>query len=76
MRKFSSKHDGLTFGPEGVLLGDESYDGYKVGGLESGLSLGDLDMTVNAGYQSSEGDTPGSNDDSGFYAGVSFSTLF
>lgn len=70
------KEVGMTIGVEGMLLGDESYDGYKVGGFIGGVDLGGYNMSLNAGYQSSEGNTAGATDDSGFYAGVGFSILY
>ncbi len=70
------QESGLTFGAEGTLLGDASYDGYKVGGFISGIPLGDLNMSITAGYEESEGNRAGSTDDSGFYAGLGFSFVY
>ena len=69
------RNDGLAFGPELAVLGDEEFDGYKAGVFLSGLQLGDIGMTLYGGYESSEG-KDGGREQNGAYGGVSFGIRF
>ena len=64
--------DGIVVGPEGSLLGNEEFDGTKIGGFIGGLQLGEINLTINAGHQDSDG--VGGSD--GFYGGIGASVLF
>ena len=64
--------NGLSAGPEFVLLGNDEFDGNKIGGFVNGIQLGDLNMSINAGYAKSDG--RGSRN--GIYGGVAVSFLF
>lgn len=62
----------IVVGPEGIVLGNEAFDGYRVGAFVGGIPLGHVNMTISGGY--SDSDTRGGQD--GGYGGVSFSVLF
>ena len=63
---------GLTVGPEGTFLGNESFDNQRVGLFVSGISLGPINTTVHGGYSFAGGNE---GEDS-FYVGTSSSFQF
>jgi hypothetical protein len=73
---------GLTFGPEGIVHGDEDYDAQRLGAFVTfhdlnPLRLRPFDMTVSGGYQFLGDDsTVGPGGDEGIYGAISFTTLF
>lgn len=46
---------GIAIGPEGSLLGNDEFDGNKIGGFISGIPLGPLSLSANAGYSQVDG---------------------
>ena len=72
----------VVFGPEGVLLGSEGYDGYRIGGFVSFATKLNpwvpLELTLSAGHQHINDDDigGGSSGGSGMYGSVNFSFVF
>ena len=64
--------NGISIGPEGSLLGNDEFDGSKIGGFISGIPLGPLSLSASAGY--SEVDGIGSRE--GAYGGAVASFQF
>jgi hypothetical protein len=77
--------DNFTFGPEGIVMGNEGFDARRLGGFITWHNLGILglppfDLTVSAGHQFVGGNTTttvgGSGGGEGTYGAISFSTAF
>jgi len=60
--------NGLKFGPEVVVMGDDDHDKQRYGAFLSGIKFANINVSVNGGYED--------GDDSGAYAGISLSTVF
>jgi len=60
--------NGLKFGPEIVVMGDDDYDKQRYGAFLSEIKFANINVSVNGGYED--------GDDSGAYAGISLSTVF
>lgn len=64
--------NGIHIGPEVALLGNDEFDGRKIGGFIGGIQLGELNLTVNAGHSSASEE----NSKEGFYGGATVSFQF
>jgi Cellulose biosynthesis protein BcsS len=74
--------DRVTFGPEGIVYGNDDFDAQRLGAFVTFHDLNPFrfrpfDMTLSAGHQFVSGDsTGGSGGEEGIYGAISFSTLF
>lgn len=66
------KLDRFTIGPEVTLMGNDEYDGQRIGAFLSGFDLGFLNATVSGGYA----DVNGTQGDASVYGSIGFSHSF
>ena len=66
------KFDGFIIGPEGLLMGNNEYDGQRIGAFLGGISLGALNVSISGGYADVDGTQGGSSG----YGAIGFSMTF
>jgi len=62
----------FIIGPEGLLMGNDEYDGQRIGGFITLPQLGAVSVSLSGGYA----DVDGTQGDSSAYGSVDFSTAF
>ncbi len=60
--------NGLKFGPEVIVQGDDDFDKQNYGAFLDGMKLGNIKVGIHGGYEDA--------DDDSAYAGISLSTVF
>lgn len=63
---------GIVIGPEGLLMGNDEYDGQRIGAFIGGFNLGSLNVSLSGGYA----DVDGTQGNSSVYGAIDFSLLF